>query len=52
VRQLLGRPGGRTRARRQLLGRLGQGELGIAPIFWKDEEKDECPDVLSLVRRG
>jgi hypothetical protein len=29
-----------------------QEELGIAPIFWKDEDKDGCPDVLPLVWRG
>lgn len=31
---------------------LSQIELGIAPVFWKDEPKEVTPDVLPMVRPG
>jgi len=27
---------------------MEQETLGIAPIFWKEEEREECPDILPL----
>jgi hypothetical protein len=30
----------------------GQEALGIVPVFWKDEGKDEGPAVLPMVRPG
>ena len=29
-----------------------QENLGIVPVFWKDEGKDEGPAVLPMVRPG